>query len=65
VRYRGTPHRGRVVRAGGQVRVDFDTPVSAVVSGQYAVFYDGDRVLGGGVISGTVAAAGVAEELRP
>jgi tRNA U34 2-thiouridine synthase MnmA/TrmU len=53
-----------VTRSGGQVRVDFVTPVSAVVKGQYAVFYDGDRVLGGGVIQSSVAAQTTAE-LRP
>ncbi len=33
-----------------QVRVDFDDPQPAVTPGQAAVFYDGDRVLGGGFI---------------
>lgn len=51
VRYRG---RGcpATVRADPHVEavVDFDEPVAAVVSGQYAVFYDGERVLGGGRI---------------
>lgn len=32
------------------VRVDFDEPELAVAPGQSAVFYDGDLVLGGGVI---------------
>lgn len=31
-------------------RVAFDVPQSAVTPGQSAVFYDGDRVLGGGII---------------
>jgi tRNA-uridine 2-sulfurtransferase len=35
---------------GGRVRVRFDEPQSAVAPGQAAVFYDGDRVLGGGII---------------
>jgi tRNA-specific 2-thiouridylase len=34
----------------GGVRVDFDEPQSAVTPGQAVVFYDGDRVLGGGWI---------------
>lgn len=34
----------------GAVRVRFATPQSAVAPGQAAVFYDGDVVLGGGVI---------------
>ena len=51
VRYR---HEGdaALVTAGGPggARVVFDTPVRAVTRGQTAVFYDGDRVLGGGRI---------------
>jgi tRNA-specific 2-thiouridylase len=35
----------------GSVRVDFHEPQSGVTPGQAAVFYDGDRVLGGGWIS--------------
>jgi tRNA-specific 2-thiouridylase len=31
-------------------RITFDTPQRAITSGQGAVFYDGDRVLGGGWI---------------
>jgi len=34
-----------------EVRVEFDSPQAAVTPGQSAVFFDGDRVLGGGRIS--------------
>ncbi len=34
----------------GMVRVDFDEPVRAITSGQAAVVYDGDIVIGGGTI---------------
>ncbi|MGD9898276.1 MAG: tRNA 2-thiouridine(34) synthase MnmA [Calditrichaceae bacterium] len=34
----------------GKVRVIFDNPQKAVTPGQSAVFYDGDSVLGGGII---------------
>lgn len=51
VRYRGEPHPAELLpRAGGGVEVRFDQPVRAVVPGQFAVFYRGDRVLGGGSI---------------
>jgi tRNA-specific 2-thiouridylase len=35
---------------GGKVRVDFDKPQRAVTPGQSVVFYDGDVVIGGGII---------------
>ena len=34
----------------GKIRVDFDEPVRAITSGQTAVVYDGDLVIGGGTI---------------
>jgi tRNA-specific 2-thiouridylase len=40
--------------SAGEARIVFDEPVRAVSPGQVAVFYDGDRVLGGGRISATV-----------
>jgi tRNA-specific 2-thiouridylase len=36
---------------GGQVRVIFDKPQRAVTVGQWCVLYDGEEVLGGGVIT--------------
>ena len=35
---------------GGRVRVDFAEPQRSVTPGQAVVFYDGDLVVGGGVI---------------
>lgn len=56
VRYRGTPLRAHVERYGERgLEIRFTSPALAVVPGQYAVLYDGDRVLGGGAI---VAALG-------
>lgn len=37
--------------ANGAVRVVFDEPQRAITTGQAAVFYDGDRVVGGGTIT--------------
>jgi tRNA-specific 2-thiouridylase len=51
-------HRGRETPAtvtampGGEGRIDFHEPVSAVAPGQAAVFYDGDVVVGGGTLVG-------------
>jgi tRNA-specific 2-thiouridylase len=50
VRYRGQPVAASVRTLAAGVSVDFRDPVAAVVKGQFAVFYTGDRVLGGGVI---------------
>jgi tRNA-uridine 2-sulfurtransferase len=50
VRYRGQPHAAQVRRVAGAVEVLFAEPVAAVVPGQFAVLYAGDRVLGGGLI---------------
>jgi tRNA-specific 2-thiouridylase len=57
VRHRATPVRCEVRRHDGGARVSFDAPIAAVVKGQHAVFYDGERVLGGGTIARTLAAA--------
>jgi tRNA-specific 2-thiouridylase len=37
----------------GSVEVEFERPIEAVAPGQSAVFYDGDVVLGGGIIAET------------
>jgi tRNA-specific 2-thiouridylase len=53
VRYRHEG-QGAVVTAdgaGSSARVTFDAPVRAVTPGQVAVFYDADRVVGGGRIA--------------
>jgi tRNA-uridine 2-sulfurtransferase len=41
--------------AAGMVRVAFENPVRGVCPGQAAVFYDGDTVVGGGVIEAAPA----------
>lgn len=51
VRYRGHPVAATVHELDDEcVAVTFDEAVPAVVKGQFCVFYDGDRVLGGGLI---------------
>ncbi len=56
VRYRGNPAPAEVRRVGDAVHVFFDEPERAVVPGQFAVFYDGERVLGGGMIRSALRA---------
>jgi len=52
IRHRHAPVAARVSPGpAGQVQVLLDVPARAVTPGQAAVFYDGDRVLGGGWIA--------------
>ena len=41
----------KVTPLGDQARIDFEEPQRALAPGQAAVFYDGDRVIGGGPIA--------------
>lgn len=50
VRYRQTPFPADVRFVDGRLEVRFDAPQFAVTVGQSVVIYDGDRLLGGGVI---------------
>ena len=65
VRYRGTPLPARIVKAAGGARVLFEKPVQAAVPGQFAVFYSGSRVLGGGLIRKAEHATAAPLELSP
>jgi tRNA-specific 2-thiouridylase len=48
IRYRAAAAPAVVVAlGGGEVRVEFKEPQSAITPGQAVVFYDGDRLLGG------------------
>ena len=49
-RYRQGEQKVTVIPQGDEVKVVFDQPQRAVTAGQYAVFYDEKRCLGGGVI---------------
>jgi tRNA-uridine 2-sulfurtransferase len=60
VRYRQADQAARLEPLpDGTVRVQFDAPQRAVTPGQYAVAYEGDQCLGGGVIDHTVPATQV------
>ncbi len=53
VRYRQRDQACRVTAERGKLEVRFDAPQRAVAPGQFAVFYLGERCLGGGVIEST------------
>ena len=51
IRYRHTPALACIERcADGRLHVVFDEPQRAIAPGQSVVFYDGDTVVGGGII---------------
>lgn len=58
VRYRSVPIRSLIEPAGGDWLVTFVEPTPAPAPGQSAVFYDGDEVLGGGIIERVVRGDG-------
>ncbi len=51
IRYRHVEQSATVTVTDGIATVKFDEPQRAVTPGQSAVFYDGDTVLGGGIIA--------------
>ncbi|MCL6524697.1 MAG: tRNA 2-thiouridine(34) synthase MnmA [Thermoflavifilum sp.] len=50
VRYRDPGSSGRILAGTDPLRVAFDYPVKGIAPGQSAVFYEGDDVVGGGII---------------
>jgi len=51
IRHHAAPAAAEIVRVDGdEVELALDEPVSAITPGQSLVIYDGERVLGGGVI---------------
>ena len=51
IRYRSEPVPATIRVEGDRAEVRFERPQRAVTPGQAAVFYDGDRVIGGGTIA--------------
>lgn len=52
VRYAAKPERAGVTVRDGRAEVRFERPVRAITPGQSVVFYDGDKILFGGMIEG-------------
>jgi tRNA-specific 2-thiouridylase len=51
VRHRSAPARAEIARLDGdEIELALDEPVSAIAPGQSLVLYDGEKVLGGGLI---------------
>ena len=50
IRYKDSGAMGTLYNEDGKIRVEFASHVRAIAPGQSAVFYDGDDVLGGGII---------------
>ncbi|MCB0658138.1 MAG: tRNA 2-thiouridine(34) synthase MnmA [Saprospiraceae bacterium] len=50
VRYHDRGTLSTIYNENGQVRIDFHAPVKGIAPGQSAVFYEGDDIVGGGII---------------
>jgi tRNA-specific 2-thiouridylase len=50
IRYRNASNPATIKKIGNRYSIEFKKPVKAITSGQSAVFYKGDELLGGGVI---------------
>ncbi len=50
IRYNGIPASGKLIKNGEMHSVVFDKPQLAITPGQSIVFYDNERLLGGGII---------------
>jgi tRNA-specific 2-thiouridylase len=60
VRHRAAPVDAELLRIdGSEVELALDAPVPAITGGQSVVLYDGDQVLGGGVIERAIGMRGL------
>ena len=50
IRYKDKGELARLIQEGDKVKVIFQNRVSAITPGQSAVFYEGENVIGGGII---------------
>lgn len=51
IRYRADPAKAKVEATEDEIRVEFRDPQKSVTPGQVAAVYDGEKLLGGGVIA--------------
>ncbi|MFB3070277.1 MAG: aminomethyltransferase beta-barrel domain-containing protein, partial [Gemmatimonadales bacterium] len=51
IRYRSQAVPARVVATNGRLELELNEPARAITPGQSGVIYDGDKLLGGGVLS--------------
>jgi tRNA-specific 2-thiouridylase len=51
IRYRFPPQKAHIKKTGDFIKIVFSKPQRAITPGQSVVFYDGKRVIGGGIIS--------------
>ncbi|TSC93657.1 MAG: tRNA-specific 2-thiouridylase, partial [Candidatus Berkelbacteria bacterium Licking1014_85] len=55
IRYRQTPFKIKFIEnRESRIKILFSEPIRAVTPGQHAVFYNGDRVMGGGIIENQI-----------
>ncbi len=50
IRYKDSGAHSILYNEGNSIIVQFTEPVKSIAPGQSAVFYDGDEVIGGGII---------------